>query len=967
MTDIQLRDFETALRKRVKGNVSFDEMTRGIYSTDASIYQIMPVAVVEPRDEADVQAVVALAREFEVPLLPRGGGTSLGGQSCGPSLVMDFTKHMADVIELNVAERWARVQPGIVLDELNAILAADTLLFAPDPATSSRATIGGMMGNNSSGTRSIVYGLTCDHVLEMKVLLSDGTVVEFKALSSEEYAERAAGKSREAELLSTFKKIVETNREAIQEQYPKVLRRVQGYNLDSFVNGDRWNLAKIMVGSEGTLGVVLEAKLNLEPVPKHKSLCVIQFDELMKAIRAVVPILKQSPSAVEILDEALINLGRNNRITAPLCEFMEGDPTAILMVEFFGDSADDARAKADGLASDMQRQGIGYAWPVMITAADQAKIWKLRKSGLGLLLGMKGHRKPLPFIEDCGIPVEVLAEYVQQILDYCKSRDVGVAMYAHASVGTIHIRPILDLKLQEDIDHLKAISEYTFNLAKGYGGSWSGEHGDGRVRSPFLERFFGERVYGALREVKQLFDPMKLMNPGPIIDPNPQDQDLRYGTEYKTPTEPTQFHYRESGSFSALVETCNGVGACRQRLAGTMCPSFRATRDETHSTRGRANALRLAMSGQLGAEGLTDRRVFEVMDLCLSCKACKTECPSNVDVARLKCDFLQVYRDKHGVTFRDGMIAKTRDTAEKMSGWKAPIVNAIQKTGIFRAGLDMVAGFDKRRKPPAFARQTFGDWFADRPARAPVPHARDANSGRKVVLFDDTYIKFYEPNIGISAVELLESCGYEVIVAEAGCCQRPKISNGFLRDAKGPGEATLRNLDTWIAQGLDVVVCEPSCCSALTDDLPDLIDDEALGERIQAHVMMIDVFLAREIASGALDCSFTSQFKKLTIHGHCHQKALFGTTAMQDVLGKATGVTVDEVEAGCCGMAGAFGYEKEHYDLSMQIGEDRLFPAMRKVDNDTRVVACGFSCRHQIADGTNVKAVHWVETLRGNA
>ena len=960
MTDNRLREFEDSLRERVKGNVSFDEMTRGIYSTDASIYQIMPVAVVEPRDEGDVRAVVEVAREFGVPLLPRGGGTSLGGQGCGPSLVLDFTKHMVDILELNVDERWVRVQPGIVLDELNAVLAGDGLLFAPDPATSSRATIGGMIGNNSSGTRSIVYGLTCDHVLALKVLLSDGTVVEFNGLSAEEYAERAEGSTREGELLSTFKEIVETNREAIEAQYPKVLRRVQGYNLDAFVNGDGWNLAKIMVGSEGTLGVVLEAKINLEPLPKHKSLCVIHYADLMEAIRTVVPILKHGPSAVEILDEALINLGRNNRSTAPLCAFMEGDPEAVLMVEFFGESAEDARAKAEGLAVDMREQGIGYAWPTMITAADQGRVWQLRKSGLGLLLGMKGHRKPTPFIEDCGIPVEVLAEYVGKILDFCKGREVAVAMYAHASVGTIHIRPILDLKLQDDIDHLKAISEYTFGLVKEYGGSWSGEHGDGRIRSPFLERFFGEQVYGALREVKELFDPLGLMNPGPIIDPNPQDQDLRYGTEYETPTAPTEFHYRESGSFAALIETCNGVGACRQRLARTMCPSFRATRDEEHSTRGRANALRLAMSGQLGADGMTSPRVFDVMDLCLSCKACKSECPSNVDVARLKSDFLQQYRDEHGVTLRDRMVAKTADMAVMATGWKSPIINGLQCLWLFRKTLELVVGFDKRRTPPAFARQTFGDWFTGR-------GTRNGNGGRKVVLFDDTYIKFYEPNIGMSAVELLESCGYEVIVAAAGCCQRPKISNGFLRDAKVAGEATLRKLDKWIRQGLDVVVCEPSCCSALTDDLPDLIDDEALGERIQKHVMMIDVFLAREIESGALDCSFTSPFKKLTIHGHCHQKALFGTTAMQDVLGKAPGVTVDEVDAGCCGMAGAFGYEKEHYDLSMQIGEDRLFPAMRKVEGDTGVVACGFSCRHQIADGTGVKAMHWVETLRGDA
>ncbi len=961
MEKAKLEEFERALRDRVKGDVSFDELTRGIYATDASFYQITPMAVVLPRDEADVRAAVKTASAFNVTIVPRGGGTSLGGQAVGQGMVIDFSKYMSRILELNVEERWVRVQPGVVLDELNAELAQHGLLFAPDPATSSRATIGGMMGNNSSGTKSIVYGRTCDHVLAGKVLLSDGTTLELEELTLDEYDRRAGSEStnaREAEILRGFKKIIDDNSSEIAKQFPKVMRRVNGYNLDSFVNTDRWNLTNLLVGSEGTLGIFLEAKLNLEPLPKHKALCTVHFAELIEGIRTVEVILKHKPSAVEILDADVIVMARKNLGIAPLCGFVQGDPQAILVVEFFGDTAKEAEKKSKKLAADLKKKKLGYAWPVITEQAEQAKVWAVRKNGLGLMLGVKGDRKPIAFIEDACVPIKALPEYVDQMLEFCKQHDVRVAMYAHASVGTIHVRPVLNLKVQEDIDLMKAIAEHAFALIKSHGGAWSGEHGDGRVRSPFLERFFGAQVYDALRQTKRLFDPAGLMNPGSIVDANPMDQDLRYGADYKTAVESTEYHYREDGGFAAAVEMCTGVGACRQKRDGTMCPSYRATLDEEHSTRGRANALRLAMTGQLGPDGMTSDRVFEVMDLCLSCKSCKSECPSNVDVARLKSEFLQKCHDANGVSLRERIIAGSTTMARIMAGRKAPIVNFLQETWLFRTILQLIVGFDSRRKPPRYAAVPFGKWFAAR--CQPNGQARE-----KVVLFDDTYMNYHQTEIGISAVELLESCGYEVILARAGCCQRPRISHGFLRDARVRGEQTLRNLDKYIGQGLKVVVCEPGCCSALTDDLPDLIDDEQLGERIRENVMMIDEFLARQVSDGNLKCEFTSPFEKILIHGHCHQKSLFGTGAMKQLLNRVPGISVSEVDSGCCGMAGSFGYEKEHYELSAQIGEDRLLPAVRSAEAGTVTVACGFSCRHQIADGANVKALHWVETIRG--
>ena len=959
MEQTKRKDFEQELRKRVTGDVSFDDITLGIYATDASIYQITPAALVLPRDENDVIAAVATAAKHSVSILPRGGGTSLGGQGVGPSMIIDFTRHMNQILELNVEERWVRVQPGLVLDELNAAMKEHGLHFAPDPATSDRAAIGGIIGNNSSGTRSIVYGITRDHVLGLKILLADGTILQLGELTTDAYAEQAGesdSKSRQAQILSGFRAIIDANRDEIDKRFPKVMRRVQGYNLDSFINTENWNLAKLIVGSEGTLGVILDATLNLEPLPKSKVLCTVHFSELLEAIRAVAPILEHQPSAVEIMDTDVIIRARKNLSIRPLTGFIKGDPKAILLVEFFGETPHEAVQKAEKLAADLKNQKRGYTWPIIPEATEQAKVWSVRKSGLGLLLGIKGDRKPLPFIEDVCVPIEVLPEYIDQVLAFCKERGVPVAMYAHASVGTIHVRPVLNLKVQEDIDNMKAIAEFAFGLVTGYGGSWSGEHGDGRVRSPFLERFFGERLYNAFREVKKLFDPAGLMNPGPIIDPNPMDQDLRYGIRYKTPSEPTEYHYREDGSFAASVEMCTGVGACRQKLTGTMCPSYRATLEEEHSTRGRANALRLAMTGQLGPNGMTGKRLFEVMDLCLSCKSCKSECPSNVDLSRLKGEFLQKYRDAHGIPLRERIIANTPDLARLCAGPLAPAVNLLQKTWLFKKAM-WVAGFDMRRNQPEYASVPLPKWFRKRP--------QINQHNREVVLFDDTYMRYHQTHVGISAVELLESCGYRVILADAGCCQRPRISHGFLRDAKAAGEKTLRNLDTFIQQGLTIVVCEPGCCSALTDDLPELIDDEQLGNRIRENVMMIDEFLMHEISSGSLRCEFTSTHEKILIHGHCHQRSLYGITAMKNLLERVPDTSVTEIDSGCCGMAGSFGYEREHYDLSMQIGNIQLFPAIRNREDGTTVVACGFSCRHQIADGTGVEALHWVEVIRG--
>jgi FAD/FMN-containing dehydrogenase/Fe-S oxidoreductase len=957
-TSINRTSLESDLKSTVKGEVYFDQKMRGLYSTDASNYRIEPVAVFTPLNEDDVILAVNICRKHKVTVLPRGGGTSLGGQTVGHSLIIDFSKHMNAIVEVNREEKWARVQPGVVRDNLNDVLAKENLLFAPDPATTSRANVGGMIGNNTAGTKSILYGKTVDHVLEVKILLSDGEILHLKNLSPQHYQAQCQISGRHGEILSKVQDIVEPLHDEIKAQYPKVMRNVMGYNLNEFVDTTDWNLAKLFCGSEGTLGTLLEAKVNLVDLPKHAIVCIVHFSTLKEAVKAVEPIVAHGPSAVEILDHDVIHLAQKNLQLAPLCEFFEGDPEAMLIVEFYGDTKKAVDQKVVDLIEDLKSKELGFAYPIRSDGAGMARVWEVRKNGLGIMLGRKGDAKPSPFIEDAAVPLNHLPDYIDLILKYCASLDVPVSMYAHASVGLIHVRPILDLRKQLDIDKMNKIAQRSFELIKSYGGSLCGEHGDGLVRSPFIETFYGPKIYNAFKEIKMLFDPLNLMNPGKIIDSEPMDHHLRYGTEYQPKAMKTEFHYLDDGSFGQAVEMCTGVGACRQTLAGTMCPSFRATRDEADSTRGRANALRLAMAGDWGPDGMQSKALFDTLDLCLSCKACKSECPSNVDVAKLKSEFLQQYRDKHGTTVRDGFIKNSHSMAEKFSGRLSPLINRLQKTILFRKILEKVAKIDSRRILPDFSRELFEKWF-NKYDQGNIKYEK------KVVLFDDTYIRFHEPQVGVSAVELLNSCGYEVILAKAGCCQRPRISNGFLKLAKEAGLKTIKGLDGYIQEGLKVVVCEPSCASALVDDLPDLIGDRDLRDRIKANVLMIDVFLYEEITAGRLEVKFKPIVDQVIYHGHCHQKALFGTTAMKTLYEKTEGLSCSEIQAGCCGMAGSFGYEKEHYDLSMKIGEDRLFPAIRNDNKKSTVVACGFSCRHQIESGTQVKPVHWVETIRG--
>jgi FAD/FMN-containing dehydrogenase/Fe-S oxidoreductase len=945
-----------ALKQRVKGDVRCDELTRALYRTDASIYEIEPLGVVLPRDADDVTAAVQVAAQHGAAVLPRGGGTSLAGQTVGAAVHLDVSKYMNRVLELNAEERWVRVQPGVVLDELNAFLKPHGLLFGPDVSTSSRANIGGMMGNNSCGAHSLIYGKTVDHVIETQVVLADGSLATFGPLSHQEAQGRAGLDGLEGQVYGEIIRLARDNATEIEARFPKVMRRVSGYNLDEFTDGDRpFNLSKVMVGSEGTLGVVVEAKLNLVELPAHTAWVACHFEDLIEALEANIEALKIAPSAIELTDKLLLDLTNGSIEYARYRSFIQGDPAAMLFVEFYGQTKEELWEKMEALEAGLRAKGLGYAYYKAVSPEDQQKMRELRKAGLGLLMGMKGDPKPTSGTEDTCVPVGHLPEYVGRVKELMQANGVEAVYYGHASVGVLHIRPVLDLKKAAGIQTLRALEEGMCAMVKEYGGAMSAEHGDGLARSEFIERMFGPRLVQAFAAVKKAFDPQGIMNPGKIVDAQPMDQNLRYGEQYHTAQVETHFSFAAEGGLQQAVELCSGVGHCRKKLVGTMCPSYMATLEEEHSTRGRANALRAALSGKLGSEGLTDQKVYEAMELCLECKACKSECPSNVDMAKLKYEFLAQYHAKNGYPLRSHLFAKI-DRVSRWASKVAPVANWIMGSSLNRWFLDRFIGIDARRQLPRFTSDTFSKWFNGRKNR------RSGDKG-KVLLFNDTFVEYNEPQIGIAATLILEAAGYQVeIPATKVCCGRPMISKGFLKEAKQRAQENIEVLAPYAEAGMPIIGLEPSCALSFSDDYLDLCDDPR-ARTVADKVQMLEDFLVERVAAGEAEFEFTRTRRQILVHGHCHQKALVGTKATLEVLNMPPNFSAAEIPSGCCGMAGSFGYEKEHYEVSMQVGRERLFRAVEEAEADSEIAAVGTSCRHQIADATGKKARHWAEIL----
>ncbi len=944
------------IQANTTAEVLHDDLHLGLYATDASLYQMLPLAVTIPKTEHDIVEIIRIANEHHLPVLPRGTATSLAGQTVNHALVIDFTKYFNHILEINPTERFAIVQPGVVLDTLNRTLKPTNLHFAPDPATSSRATIGGMIANNSSGTKSALYGMTIDHIIGLKVLLMDGTILQLDMQDADTFDKICQQKDRIGEIYRTFRKIIIDHSTAIAAAYPKVKRRVQGYPLDAFIYTDDWNLAKIFCGSEGTLGIILEAKLNLEQVPTFKGAVTVHYDDRMKAIHEVKEMLTFKPAAIEMLDYNVLELSLKNNVTkAYYHHLIQGTPKATLTVEFFCLTENELKEKINNFTQWLKTASTAYAYPSIFDTESLQASSMLRKLGLGLIMGDPSGRKPIPFIEDAAIPPENLYEYIESLLHICEKYHVDTILYAHASVGVLHVRPELDVSKQDDIDLMKKISDEVFLLVKKYKGSWSGEHGDGRNRGHKLRAYFGETVYQCLKDVKTLFDPKYLLNPNIIIDVPPMDENMRYGTAYTEKQHDFVYKYRHDHSFEAIVHHCTGIGVCRNHYSGTMCPSYKATSDEKSSTRGRANALRLAISGQMGFDGLTDPKVLDTLDLCLSCKACKSECPSNVDMAKLKSEVLQKKHDNGDITLFERAISANVNMGRYLAGWKAPIVNYLLASKPFRFLAEKILHVDRRRILPQYAKESLTSWYKK--------HYKPNSSDRKVALFADTYINYHEPDTGKAAIQLLQDCGYEVELASVGCCQRPRISNGFLKEAKAAGTSVAQNLQSYLSRGLKIVVCEPSCTSAFIEDLPDLLDDENLAISLKEHVMGIDVFLAEALKKGELKGMFKAKSEKIMLHGHCHQKSGYGYSGIHTIFNSIKGLKWYEPDTGCCGMAGSFGYQKDHYEVSEQIANLVLIPEIEQKSENTLVVTNGFSCRHQIADFSKTKAVHWVECV----
>ncbi len=952
---------EQALRSALQGEVRFDKISRAIYSTDGSVYQIFPTGVVIPKSVADVIETVRLCREHNVSITPRGGGTSQSGQAVGPGVQIDFSKYMRAVLDLDADAKTVVVEPGIVLDELNHFLKPHGLQLPVDISTASRATIGGMVANNSSGTRSIIYGSTIDYVLELTVLLADGSVITARPLDAAELDHKCASDDLEGRCYRAVRSLAENHAGEIERRYPKIRRRVGGYNLDHFVpSNGQFDLCKLFVGSEGTLGVVLNAKLRLVEPPKAKVLCVPQFETLPDAMLAVQFILEHKPSAVELMDKNLLDQTRGKREFEPLRDFIEGDPAAMHIVEFSGDSADVLPERVDRLEADLRERGLSRKMHRAIDSAAQARIWKLRQAGLGLAMSETGDTKGIAYVEDTAVSPERLPEYIDRFDALVRENGTTASYYAHASVGLLHIRPAINMKTVEGVGQFERIAEQVVDLVLEFGGALSAEHGDGLVRSPFQRKMFGPVIYDAFCEIKKAFDATGVFNPGKIVHAEPITKNLKFGPEYQTNEIDTAFDFSDFGGLSRAAEQCGGVGACRKTLSGTMCPSYMATLEEKDSTRGRANALRLAISGQLGPLGLTDPALYPVMDLCLECKSCKSECPTSVDMARMKSEFLYQYLRKHGAPLRSRILA----AAERAAVWGsrlAPLSNWSLKNPVKQLLGQAALGIHPKRELPRFARATFVKWWKKE-------EEREKREGRKrVAVFADTFTNHYEPEHGIATVKLARKLGIDVVVPPRVCCGRPLISKGFLDQAKVQAAATAKTLFPLAEAGVPIVFCEPGCFSAVRDDHPLLLRGE-LKEKAQtvaAAVKTVEQWAEEAISAVAEDVGRIAAGgpTKILLHAHCHQKALVGTGPVIDLLSRIRDCEVEDADAGCCGMAGSFGYEKEHYEVSKAVGERKLFPAIRNRDNGTVVVAPGFSCRQQIKHFTGVDAVSAIQVV----
>lgn len=967
MTPAKLQKLDEAL----DGTLHYDTTMRSLYATDASAYRELPLAVAIPKNKEDIKKLIRFALQEKTSLIPRTAGTSLAGQVVGNGIVVDVSRTFTKILELNKEERWVRVEPGVIRDELNMYLKPHGLLFGPETSTANRAMIGGMVGNNSCGSNSVIYGDTRRHLLEVKAFLSDGSEAVFKAMDQAEFEAGCHSENPlEASIYQNIYTILSdsSNQAEIAAEFPspEVTRRNTGYALDSLAvmqpfreNEIPFNFCKLLAGSEGTLAFITEIKVGLLPQPPDEEgvLC-IHFETVDEALQANVIAMRHHPSASELMDHYILDCTKDSIEHRHNRFFVEGEPGAILVVGFLADTREEIEEKAAVLVSELKNAGLGYHYPLLF-GDDTKKVWSLRKAGLGLLGNMPGDEKGVAVIEDTAVSVEDLPAYIREFNDILKKYNLYSVHYAHAGSGELHLRPIINLKTKEGNQQFRIIAEEIATLVKKYKGSLSGEHGDGRLRGEFIRQMIGDHNYDLLKQIKQAWDPNHIFNPGKIVDTPPMHTSLRYEPGQQVQTPATLFDFGPN-TILQHAEQCNGTAECRktEKTGGTMCPSYMVTRDEKDTTRARANILREFLTHSTKVNKFDHREIYEVMDLCLACKGCKGECPSNVDVAKLKMEFLQHYYDANGTPLRAKMIAnfgKLSAIAALAPGLYNFVVKNKITSGLFKS----VVGFAKGRSLPLLHKTTLDKWLKDRP-----PNNR--TTLKRVYLFNDEFTNYNDTEIGIKAVSLLETLGYEVVCPRHGESARAYMSKGLLREAKKIAEENIRLLKDIVSEEAPLIGIEPSAILAFRDEYPDLVDKSLRedAKRLAKNALLFSEFIAREIELGNIKQEqFTQDERQIKLHGHCQQKALTSLAITQKILSLPANYTVRIIPSGCCGMAGSFGFEKEHFELSMKVGELVLFPTVRKLPEDVIVAAPGTSCRHQLLDGVQRTALHPAEIL----
>ncbi len=958
------------LALQLEGELHLDRMTRLLYATDASVYRELPLAVAYPKNESDIRKLVLFCREHHSSIIPRAAGTSLAGQCVGDGIVVDISHYMNQILEVNKEESWVRVQPGVVRDELNHFLKPHHLFFGPNTSTANRATIGGMIGNNSCGSYSIVYGTTREHTLEVKAILSDGSQVLFKSVTKADFEKKAEKVDQlEGRLYKQLK--VKLSDPEVQQQiktgFPKasIHRRNTGYAVDALLASNVFepgapdlNLCQLICGSEGTLAFITEVKIHVDPLPpSEKALLCVHFKSVDEALRAVPLTLKHEVRAVELMDKIVLDCTKDNAEQKKNRFFIEGDPEAILIIEFGDENKAIVDQKANDLIKDLKSQNYGYHFP-MVYPPLLKNVWQLRKAGLGVLANIPGDEKAVTVIEDTAVDVEELADYIQEVSQIMAKHDQRCVYYAHAGAGELHLRPILNLKSKNDVRIFRQIGEDSAHLIRKYRGSLSGEHGDGRVRAEFLPLVMGAENYQLLREIKQAWDPLNIFNPGKIVDAPPMDEQLRYEPDQATEQFDTLFDFSATGGLLRAAEKCNGSGDCRKThlSGGTMCPSFMATRKEKDTTRARANILREFLTRSPEKNRFNHPEIKEVMDLCLSCKGCATECPSNVDMATMKAEFLYQYYRSNGVPLRASLIANIANV-NAVASFAPWLNNFFLSNPIASKPIKKLLGIAHERSLPTLAKTTLKRWFKKHHMSLAPAHP----SKGKVYLFADEFTNYNDVEIGVKAILLLTRLGYEVEIPKHDQSGRAYFSKGLLKEAQRVARNNIKTLKGVISAETPLLGIEPSAILSFRDEYPKLVGEDwrPLAERIGENCLLFSEFINKEIEKGKINsASFTKRKRKILLHGHCHQKALSDISHTAFMLSLPENYSVEVIPSGCCGMAGSFGYEKEHYDISMQIGELVLFPAVRNANAETIVAAPGTSCRHQIADGTSKKALH---------